>query len=311
MTADLDDARSPRKGFFISYRRSDSQAQAGRLHDEMARHFGEGRVFIDVADVGVGADFIEAIERTIKASEVALVVIGRDWLTAAEGSGRRLDDPNDFVRMEVAAALRQGLWVIPVLVRGAAMPRASELPDDLKDLARHNAYPLDDNRWIRDVADLIRTIDEKLWGRTVLRRPPYGRIVAVVLLSVLIYALCIRLMDIELVDAKFTESWDSFDRDAEDVLDLLLWLIPLMLSPMLGAGYLAVKWRGSGPRAYALIGLIIAALQVAFCASFEKQTTTLDWENIYVGTFLSSWGMFFAFGWMTSYLVRKSFSKTG
>ena len=118
-------------GIFISYRRDDSQAWAGRLYDALRRTFGPSRVFRDIDTLEAGADYAEAIEQWLAKSDVVLVVIGPRWLTATDPNGRRrLDDPDDLTRLEVAAALRRGIRVVPVLVGGAAMPSGEELPED-------------------------------------------------------------------------------------------------------------------------------------------------------------------------------------
>jgi len=144
---------------FISYRRDDSAGYAGRLASDLERVFGDAPVFQDVEDIQPGADFVEAIDRAVGSSTVLLAVIGRQWLGATDQAGhRRLDDPRDFVRAEIGAALRRGIVVIPVLVEGAAMPRAEQLPDDLAPLVRHQAIELSDTRWDYDVSQLTGAI---------------------------------------------------------------------------------------------------------------------------------------------------------
>ncbi len=125
---------------FISYRRADSAAATEHLHKNLARVFGDKNVFRDVHDIFAGEDFRAKIEQEVITSDVMLVIIGRDWLNIRDAHGlRRLDDPADFVRLEVEMALRHRLEVIPVLVFGARMPDASVLPPSLYDLAFRNA----------------------------------------------------------------------------------------------------------------------------------------------------------------------------
>jgi hypothetical protein len=141
---------------FISYRRHDTEGESGRLFDDLVREFGGRSVFMDVATIGVGRDFRKAIDDSLTASGVLLAMIGPNWLDAQrESGGRRLDDPNDFVRIETATALRRGIPVIPVLVRSARMPQADRLPTDLADLAYRNAVELTHARWKSDVQVLI------------------------------------------------------------------------------------------------------------------------------------------------------------
>jgi TonB family protein len=147
------------RAIFVSYRRNDSQGEAGRLFDDLVTHFGEQKVFMDVAGIEAGRDFRKAIEESVANCGVLLVIIGPSWLTATNEAGiRRLDDPADFVREEVAAALRRDIPVIPVLVRGAGMPRVEQLPDTLKDLAYRNCVELTHARWRSDVQLLLEPL---------------------------------------------------------------------------------------------------------------------------------------------------------
>jgi TonB family protein len=147
------------RAIFVSYRRSDSQGEAGRLLDDLVTHFGEQKVFMDVAGIEAGRDFRKAIEESVANCGVLLVVMGPSWLSAKNEAGvRRLDDPADFVREEVAAALRRDIPVIPVLVRGAEMPRAEQLPECLKDLAYRNCVELTHARWRSDVQLLLEPL---------------------------------------------------------------------------------------------------------------------------------------------------------
>src|SRR6266516_14124 len=110
-------------GIFLSYRRQEGSDFAGRLADRLAGRFGEGQVFFDVDAIEPGVDFAEEISRAVAACQVLLAIIGLDWLTTTDERGRRrLDDPDDIVRLEIEAALACGVRVIPILVEGAVMP---------------------------------------------------------------------------------------------------------------------------------------------------------------------------------------------
>jgi DNA-binding beta-propeller fold protein YncE len=148
-------------GIFISYRREDCAGHAGRLYDRLAEHFGEQRVFMDIDAIEPGVDFAERIAEAVGACDVLIALIGADWLDVRDARGRRrLDDGADFVRRELAAGLeRTGLRVIPVLVEGASMPDADDLPEDLKGLARRNAFPLSDARWRYDAGRLTEALE--------------------------------------------------------------------------------------------------------------------------------------------------------
>jgi hypothetical protein len=138
---------------FISYRREDAAGYAGRLHESLERRLGPSAVFRDVDTLRPGQDFVQAIETRLASCRVLFVVIGREWLDARSAAGaRRLDDPNDFVRLEVATALnRADVLVVPVLVEGASMPVATDLPDNLRMLARRHAVTVRDETWDADV----------------------------------------------------------------------------------------------------------------------------------------------------------------
>jgi hypothetical protein len=153
---------SSNPGVFISYRRQDSQSAAGRLADHLKEHL-RAPVFRDVETIEPGMDFVEAIEKALASCAVMLVVIGPRWVSVTDAAGRRrLDDPNDYTRLEVGTALKRNVRVIPVLVEGAVMPGADELPDELKPLARRNAIELSDKRWNYDVAQLVETVHKVL-----------------------------------------------------------------------------------------------------------------------------------------------------
>jgi beta-lactam-binding protein with PASTA domain len=144
---------------FVSYRREDAEGEAGRLFDDLVNQFGEASVFLDVAAIEVGRDFRKAIDESVATCAVLLAIIGKDWVDAKDHRGqRRLDDPGDFVRLETASALRRDIPVVPVLVRGAKMPRPEELPDDLKELAYRNGVELTHARWRSDLDVLLKAL---------------------------------------------------------------------------------------------------------------------------------------------------------
>ncbi len=115
---------------------------------------------MDIDRVKPGEDFLQVIEEAVGSCETLLALIGRNWLTSSDEAGRRLDNPNDFVRLEIAAALARNIRVIPVLVQGAPMPRPQDLPADLLPLARRHALELSDLRWKHDVGQLINALEK-------------------------------------------------------------------------------------------------------------------------------------------------------
>ncbi len=148
---------------FISYRRNDSEGEAGRLFDDLVEEFGENSVFMDVAAIEAGRDFRKAIDESVATCGVVLALVGKNWLDAKDENGkRRLDDPADFVRLETASALRRDIPVIPVIVRGATMPHADQLPEDLRDLAYRNCVELTHARWSSDLQVLLAALHRQL-----------------------------------------------------------------------------------------------------------------------------------------------------
>lgn len=146
---------------FISYRRTDSIAYAGRLYDHLRQHFGPDKVFMDIDGIAPGEDFVKVLEARVAGSDVVIALIGPTWLNASNAAGRRIDQDSDFVRYELAAAITQGKRLIPVLVAGARMPDASELPSVLGPLARCQAQVIDDTRFAYDLDTLVRSIERR------------------------------------------------------------------------------------------------------------------------------------------------------
>jgi len=145
---------------FISYRRDDARGSTGRIYDRLVGRFGKNQVFMDVDTIALGVDFAEAIRQAVSTCQVLVAVIGPRWLTATDEDGRRrLDDPDDFVRLEIVAALERGIRVIPILVEGAVMPREQELPEDLVGLSRRNAHRMRHESFDSDTDRLLVGIE--------------------------------------------------------------------------------------------------------------------------------------------------------
>lgn len=146
-------------GIFLSYRRQESSHFTGRLYDRLADCFGPARVFIDVDTIEPGADFAQAIAGAVATCAVLLAIIGPHWLTVADEAGRRrLEDPDDIVRLEIEAALARDVRVIPVLVEGAVMPRRQDLPESLAGLLRRHAFVMRHESFRADAERLIASI---------------------------------------------------------------------------------------------------------------------------------------------------------
>jgi hypothetical protein len=148
---------------FLSYRRLDSEGYAGRLFDRLSEHFGRRNIFMDVVAIDAGVDFSEELKDAVQGCDVLLALIGPQWLTVPDAQGKaRLEDPRDYVRLEIAMALKRGIRVIPVLLQGASMPGAAALPEDLRPLAMCNAVTLTSPGFDDDMRRLVEQIEKAL-----------------------------------------------------------------------------------------------------------------------------------------------------
>lgn len=149
---------------FINYRRQDSAIWTGSLFDVLSSRYGTDRVFIDFANIEPGLDFRRHLREAISGCDAVLVVIGPSWLEAS-GRGRGIDDPNDFIRIELREALHLQKLLVPVLVGGASMPLAAMLPEELKPLALLQGFPLAPETWNQDVARITSLLDHETPSR--------------------------------------------------------------------------------------------------------------------------------------------------
>jgi TIR domain len=154
-------------GVFISYRREDSAAHAGRVYDRLASHLGEQQVFRDIDTLAPGVEFAAVIRERIRACDALVAIIGPNWVTLANAQGqRRLDDPKDLVKAEIAEALWQDKLVIPALVGSAAMPREGDLPHEIAALAQRNAIEISERHFDQDLQQLADAVRSKMPEQT-------------------------------------------------------------------------------------------------------------------------------------------------
>jgi formylglycine-generating enzyme required for sulfatase activity len=150
-------------GVFINYRRADTQAWALALFDKLAGKFGKDRVFMDLDNLEPGEDFVDKIEETLSLCDAMVVLIGRDWLNVSDREDKpRLQNPDDWVRVEIEAGLKRKIRVIPVLLDGVEMPRSPDLPETLRVLVRKQALEISPTRYHHDVDRLIRPLEKLL-----------------------------------------------------------------------------------------------------------------------------------------------------
>ncbi|GJL66330.1 MAG: hypothetical protein NPIRA05_13010 [Nitrospirales bacterium] len=146
---------------FISYRREETSGDAGRLYDRLCKCFGEQQIFFDRDKLKGGEEFPTKIISAITSSKALIVLIGQSWATVTdENGGRKLDNPQDWVRLEVETALEHKIEILPVLVQRASMPTEKFLPRSLSGLARRQACELSDSRFNYDVDQLIKLLRE-------------------------------------------------------------------------------------------------------------------------------------------------------
>ena len=150
-------------GIFICYRREDSIAYAGRLYDRLADQFGEEQIFMDIDTMRAGLDFVNQLENAVAGCDILIAVIGKSWLTTTNEDGKRqLDDSQDFVRIEIKAALERNIPVVPLLVGGAVVPKGTDLPNEIAPLSRRHAVEISDTRFRADVSRFIEDIKEHI-----------------------------------------------------------------------------------------------------------------------------------------------------
>lgn len=176
---------------FISYRRDDTQGEARHLAESLEKHFGKGKVFLDVESIKPGLDFRQVLQGRVMRSDCLLALIGPNWLDIEDRATkkRRLDNPDDLVRKEIGDALKRKIPVTPVLVKDVAMPEKEQLPDELKKLADLQNFKLRHDRWNDDVRELANRLRlgafrVSVMGKLSTARKTLGIAAALVFLSV-------------------------------------------------------------------------------------------------------------------------------
>jgi hypothetical protein len=150
-------------GIFMCYRRQDTAYAAAWLYQELRVRFGRERIFKDIDDIDPGDNFVQRIGEAVGSCAVLLAMIGDRWTAIEDEDGRRrLDDPQDYVRREIEEALDRGVRVIPLLIAGARMPRAEQLPDTLTGLTQRHAVELSPERFDTDLRRLMEVLDRTL-----------------------------------------------------------------------------------------------------------------------------------------------------
>jgi hypothetical protein len=144
---------------FISYRRETASGEARALFNDLVDQLGKGSVFMDVDSIALGRDFRSILQKTLGTCDLMLVIIDKDWAAVKDEKGKiRLENPGDYVRLEIEAALKRDIVVAPVLVKGAQMPSPEQLPGEISDLTYRNAFEISFSRWESDVREMMRRL---------------------------------------------------------------------------------------------------------------------------------------------------------
>ena len=147
------------KTVFISYRRETVSGEARLLFNDLVTRLGKDSVFMDVDSIALGRDFRGVLHDMLTSCDLMLVLIGKNWADIKDESGRvRLENPQDFVRLEIEAALKRDIVIMPILVQGAHMPAPEQLPSEISNLAYRNGFELSHIRWESDVQEMMRRL---------------------------------------------------------------------------------------------------------------------------------------------------------
>ena len=147
---------------FLNYRRDDRPGSAGRIFDILSQKLSGTKIFMDVDSLEPGVDFSNALGDQLGACNCFLAVIGPDWLSRSPDGSTRIDDPKDYVRLEIETAMGRDILVVPVLVNGATMPKPDNLPESLRPFASRNAFTVSHDRFQRDINVLADAIKRNL-----------------------------------------------------------------------------------------------------------------------------------------------------
>lgn len=260
---------------FISYRRSEAAFPAGALGRDLRRRFGDSRVFRDREDIGGGAMWRQKILSEIDHDAVLLVLIGPHWLTPAAGKDQsRLHDPNDTVRMEIADGIRDGATLIPVLLDGAPMPAAEQLPENLRVLCEVNALQLRDADWQHDVERICETLersgfDVEQRGSIAPAEPRGARRTGTSSKTVIAVMLVVMSAVVTL-----TQPYDTDSK--EGILGLSGLAIALAIWAMFDGQYRDKRhtWLNAGATVFSLLFVLMALVRVAAPVVTDRSAAT-------------------------------------
>jgi hypothetical protein len=271
-------------GIFISYRREDAAPWAGRLYERLAREFPRNQLFIDVDAIEPGLDFAHVLEQQVSACDVLLAIIGSGWVEARNKEGlRRLDDPKDFIRIELDAALKRDIRVIPVLIDGAMMPSEDELPGPLKPIVRRNAVQVSHVSFGADTQRLVEVLKRLV---TQPARASLTGLFGIIVASA--FALASLPIAIAMVILFRKMQWTFSPSDlGQSLLGLLTGAVLTVVSALATA-----HWRGA-----ALSGAEIAlywigsAIPIGFTVGFLSHSIKWSWfsQNDNDHIFASAW----------------------
>jgi hypothetical protein len=256
----------------VSYRRDDAGAYAGRIADWLIDEFGSGCVFMDVDGIPLGVDFVKHLTREVESCDVLLAMIGAKWISIEDETGkRRLEDPADFVRIEIGAALRRDIPVIPILVDGAKIPRPELLPEDIKKLSLRNGLEV---RLASFRTDMDRLIGEFAKSSSRKSRQDNRWIIFVIRMGVVVGRWAVGSIGGALAALAFLLLWVNFLRLFIPILspsdNSVLLIGPAFILSILGFIAAVRKTRPSPLTRAVLTGLLGGALALEFSLAFAE-----------------------------------------
>lgn len=285
---------------FISYRRIDSAGYAGRIYDRLVAYFGEDAIFMDVDTIEGGTDFTKVLEDAVQSCDVLIALIGGQWLSIKDKDGeRRLDNPEDFVRVEIATALKRNIRVIPVLVDGVDMPQPTDLPENLKTLARRNALRVNHHSFNPDIYRLLEhsksALDEAKALRAKAVRPKTEQKA--------LFRWILTLLPLAFIILAFV-AYSQAISDAIPVLGGLIVICPsvIVISILqwlvLRKAFLgALRWVGIN----AIYIILVSCITIVLLATTFSSNNTFELMSVSFFVVLALW-LFpnYYFGWLTS-----------
>ena len=278
---------------FISYRRADSEYVVGRIYEELCEIYGRNNVFEDIDSIPLGVDFREEISKVVHACDILIAIIGENWSKTKDKSGKvRIQNSNDYVRVEIEEALKRNIPVIPIITSNAELPKEEDLPDSLKKLAYHNAiYIRPDPDFKNDINRLIENINK-------IYKKPFRKKYIYISILVLIMSIIYVIYSLYSVDEKMSPQLSSASDSRKiytNSTEKIMKGLPYTGIPRYQIAYKGVD--GVNVRKSPSDGLVLAT-------AFYQEIAPLELVSSNNGESSTLWNKFRLTGWM----VRRSYN---